>query len=307
MLVDNAHILVTGGGGFVGVPTVHALLAAGARVRVLDVAPSDRLAGVNCELVVADITDEAAVSSACEGIDGIVHLAVLPLIYANNRHEEAFNANVRGSFNVFRAAGDQGVKRVVYSSASSAYGPPTAVPIPESHPLRPNSFYAATKAASEMLLRGLAGSYGYSIAILRYMNVYGPGQQIGVIPAVARSLLAGERPHVTGDGNQAFDFVHIEDCARVNVLALRADVDGEDFNVGHGTSASLNEVTRLMSELLGLRAEPLYEGPVTSTLPRVGDVSKPRTMLGFTAAISLRDGVTQFLAGLREPQVAEGP
>ncbi len=305
MLLENTHILVTGGGGFVGVPTVLGLLAEGARVRVLDVAPSPRLEKVSCEVLLADITNADAVGRACEGIDGVVHLAVLPLVYANSEHELAFQANVRGSFNVFRAAGERGVKRVVYSSASSAYGPPRAVPIPEDHPLHPIAFYAATKAAAEMLLRGLAGSYGYSYAILRYMNVYGPGQRIGVMPAVARSLLAGERPRLTGDGSQGFDFIHIEDCARANVLALRAAVDGEDFNVGHGTSASLNEVVELMGELLGLSAEPLYEGPVDSALPRVGDVGKPREMLGFTAAVALRDGLAGFLEELRETQAAE--
>ena len=305
MLLDDAHILVTGGGGFVGVPTVRALLAEGARVRVLDVASSPRLEEVNCEVLLADVTDEAEVGRACAGIDGVVHLAVLPLIYANTEHEAAFQANVRGSFNVFRAAGERGVKRVVYSSASSAYGPPTAVPIPERHPLRPNAFYPASKAAAEMLLRGLAGAYGYSFAILRYMNVYGPGQRIGVMPAVARSLLAGERPQLTGDGSQGFDFVHIEDCARANVLALGADVDGEDFNVGHGTSASLNEVVALMGQLVGVPAEPVYEGPATAALPRVGEVSKAREMLGFAAGISLREGLAGFLEELRETQAAE--
>jgi UDP-glucose 4-epimerase len=305
MLLDEAHILVTGGGGFVGAPTVRALLAEGARVRVLDVAPSPRLEELDCEVLVADITDEVAVDSACEGIDGVVHLAVVPLVVANNEHEAAFQTNVRGSFNVFRAAGEQGVKRVVYSSASSAYGPPLEVPIPESHPLRPNAFYPASKAAGEMLLRGLAGFYGYSIAILRYMNVYGPGQRIGVVPAVARLLLAGERPRLTGDGSQGFDFVHIEDCARANLLALRADVDGEDFNVGHGTSASLNEVVDLIGELLGMSPDPIYDGPAVSATPRVGDVAKPQAMLGFAAEISLRDGLAGLLAELRESAAAE--
>jgi UDP-glucose 4-epimerase len=305
MLLDDAHILVTGGGGFVGVPTVRALLSEGARVRVLDVASSQRLDGLDCEVIVADIADEAAVSAACEGIDGVMHLAVLPLVLANAELEAAFQANVRGSFNVFRAAGERGVKRVVYSSASSAYGPPLEVPIPESHPLRPNAFYPATKAAAEMLLRGLAGFYGYSFAILRYMNVYGPGQRMGVVPAVARCLLAGERPRLTGDGSQGFDFVHIEDCARANLLALGADVDGEDFNVGHGTSAPLNEVVGLMGELLGVRPDPIYDGPMVSATPRVGDVAKPQAMLGFSAEIALRDGLAGVLDELREAQTAE--
>jgi len=305
MLLSGAHILVTGGGGFVGIPTVRGLLSEGAQVRVLDLACPPQLEQLDCEVVVADITDAAAVSGACEGIDGVVHLAVVPLVVANTEHEAAFQINVRGSFNVFRAAGESGVKRVVYSSASSAYGPPRQVPIPEEHPLRPDAFYPASKAAAEMLLRGLAGFYGYSIAILRYMNVYGPGQRIGVMPAVARCLLAGESPRLTGDGSQGFDFVHIEDCARANLLALASDVDGEDFNVGHGRSAALNEVVQLLGEQLDISPDPIYDGPVVAAQPRVGDVTKARTMLGFSAGIALRDGLASLLEELEESQGAE--
>lgn len=302
MNLDKSLILVTGGAGFVGVPSVRALLAQRAVVRVLDVAPSPRLKGLDCEVIIADIADEASVEVACEGVDGVVHLAVLPLTAANSEHEMAFKVNVRGSFNLFRAAGEQGVKRVVYASASSAYGPTQVVPIPERHPLRPAAFYPATKAAAEMLLRGLASSYGYSCAILRYMNVYGPGQSAGVVPAVARSLLANERPQLTGDGGQELDFVHIDDCARANRLALEADVDGEDFNIGHGRSTSLNEVVALAGELLGAPLEPIYRGAPTAAPPRVGDVTKARDMLGFSARVTLREGLAGMLDELREAQ-----
>ncbi len=299
MVIEHSQILVTGGGGFVGAPTVRALLAAGARVRVLDAVQSPRLAGLDCEILTGDITDADLVGQACEGVDGVLHLAVLPLNAANTEHEAAFQTNVRGSFNVFRAAGDQGVKRVVYSSASSAYGPTTAVPIREDHPLRPNAFYPATKAAAEMLLRGLAGAYGYSFAILRYMNVYGPGQRAGVVPAVTQRLLAGERPQLSGDGTQGFDFVHIEDCARANLLALAADVSGEDFNVGQGSAASLNELVAIVGEILGNVVEPTYAGDPVTSPPRVGDVSKPRELLGFEAQVALADGLESVIAELR--------
>jgi UDP-glucose 4-epimerase len=306
MRIEGANILVTGGGGFVGAPTVRALLGAGARVRVLDALDTGRLAGLDCELVIGDIADADAVAAACAGIDGVLHLAVLPLTLANAEHEVAFQTNVRGSFNVFRAAGDAAVQRVVYSSASSAYGTTAAVPIREDHPLRPNAFYPATKAAAEMLLRGLAGAYGYGYAILRYMNVYGPGQRAGVVPAVCARLLAGERPQLSGDGSQGFDFVHIEDCAHANLLALGAEVSGEDFNVGHGTSASLNELVAIVGELLGTPLEPTYSGDVVHVPPRVGDVSKPRELLGFEARVSLRDGLVTVLDELREAQAAGG-
>jgi UDP-glucose 4-epimerase len=305
MDLDGANILVTGGGGFVGAPTVQALLAQDARVRVLDAIASSRLEGLDCEVVIGDIADADAVAVACEGMQAVLHLAVLPLTAANSEHEVAFQTNVRGSFNVFRAAGEQGVARVVYSSASSAYGPTAAVPIREDHPLRPNAFYPASKAAAEMLLRGLAGSYGYSYAILRYMNVYGPGQRAGVVPAVAKRLLGGERPQLNGDGTQGFDFVHIEDCAQANLLALQAEVTGEDFNVGHGTSASLNELVATLGEVIGNPLEPVYQGEASAAPPRVGDVSKSRELLGFSAGVTLREGLQSVVEELRAAEVAE--
>ena len=221
--LQGQRVLVTGGGGFVGVPTVRALLEEGADVRVMDLR-ADALAGLDVEVIEGSVTDARTVERACDGVALVAHLAVLPLTAANTEVEAAFDINVLGCFNVFRAAGEAGARRVVYSSASSAYGPTEAVPIPDDHPLEPVAFYPATKAAGEMVLRGLAGTYGYGYAILRYMNVYGPGQRAGVVPAVARALLAGEAPTLTGDGRQAFDFVHIDDCARANVLALVADV-----------------------------------------------------------------------------------
>ena len=305
MTLAGKRILVTGGGGFVGGPTVRTLIASGAHVRVLDAVASSRLAGLDCEVQTADITDAEAVARACAGVTAVLHLAVLPLTAANSEHAAAFETNVRGSFNVFRAAGEAGVRRVVYSSASSAYGVTSVVPIPEDHPLRPNAPYPATKAAAEMLLRGLAGAYDYTYAILRYMNVYGPGQRAGVVPAVARRMLAGARPQLSGDGGQGFDFVHIDDCAEANKRALIADVDGEDFNVGHGTAATLNELVALVGELLQKPLEPEYDGEAVAVPPRVGDVSKARSLLGFEASVSLRDGLRTVLDELRDAAAVE--
>jgi UDP-glucose 4-epimerase len=117
-------------------------------------------------------------------------------------------------------------------------------------------------------------------------------------------MLAGERPQLSGDGTQGFDFVHIEDCAQANLLALQAQISGEDFNVGHGTSASLNELVAIVGELLGTPVEPTYAGEPVSAPPRVGDVTKPRELLGFEAQVSLRDGLESVLAELREAQIA---
>jgi UDP-glucose 4-epimerase len=304
--LSGTRVLVTGGGGFVGTPTVRALMERGASVRVLDlVAPRD-LRGP-CEAVIADVGDPEVVARACDGCERVVHLAVLPLARANADVTEAFEANVRGSFNVFRAAGESGAKRVLYSSASSAYGPTNAVPIREDHPLRPTAFYPATKAAGELLLRGLASTYGFSFAILRYMNVYGPGQRAGVVPAVTRALLANERPKLTGDGSLAFDFVHIDDCALANLLALESDIDGEDFNVGCGEATSLNELVATLGSIVGADVEPEYSGETFALPPRVGETRKSRELLGFEAQVPLREGLAGVVDELRAAEPAGTP
>ena len=296
--LEGQRVLVTGGGGFVGVPTVTSLLAEGASVRVLDL-NADALAGLECEVVLGSIGDPEAVVAACRDAAVVIHLAVLPLTAANSDSKLAFDVNVRGAFNVFRAAGEGGAERVVFSSASSAYGPTDEVPIREDHPLRPVAFYPASKAAGEMLLRGLAGTYGYEFVILRYMNVYGPGQQAGVVPAVARAMLAGATPRLTGDGTQAFDFVHIDDCARANTSAAKGPVSGEVVNVGSGDAASLNEVVATIADLLGVEVTPHYEGEPASVPARIGDVAKLRDLLSYEAKIPLREGLATVLDHLR--------
>jgi nucleoside-diphosphate-sugar epimerase len=295
----NNHVLVTGGGGFVGAPTVRALIDEGAVVRVLDAVSPWRLDGIDCEVIVGDIADQATVEAACQDIQLIVHLAVLPLNLANVDPCQAFETNVRGSFNVFDAAGKAGVSRIVYSSASSAYGPTDAYPIVEDHPLRPTAFYPASKAAAEMLLRGLAGTYGYGFIVLRYMNVYGPDQVAGVVPAVARSLIDGKRPRLTGDGTQAFDFVHVGDCARANVLALASEASGVELNVGSGEATSLNELVATLGELLGDGLRPEYECEVSTAPPRIGSIERAGRLIGYRPQISLREGLADVLDALR--------
>lgn len=305
--LSGKRVLVTGGGGFVGAPTVRALAERGANVRVLDLAAPQQLADLPCEVLIGDVGDAEIVARACDGCERVVHLAVLPLTRANAAVTEAFEANVRGSFNVFRAAGESGAKKVVYSSASSAYGPTDAVPIREEHPLRPTAFYPASKAAGELLLRGLAGTYGFSFTILRYMNVYGPGQRAGVVPAVTLALLANQRPKLIGDGSQAFDFVHIQDCALANLLALESDVGDEDFNVGCGEATSLNELVATLSSIVGVDVEPEYSGDAVTVPPRGGDPSKSRELLGFEARIPLREGLVGVVDELRAAEPAGRP
>jgi UDP-glucose 4-epimerase len=131
------------------------------------------------------------------------------------------------------------------------------------------------------------------------MNVYGPGQTAGVVPAVTRSLLAGNRPKLTGDGSQAFDFVHIGDCAQANMLAIAADGSGAELNVGSGEATSLNELVAVLNDLLGSDLKPEYDGPVATAPPRVGSIERATRLLAYRPRVSLRDGLADVLEAQR--------
>ena len=303
MQISGSSFLVTGGSGFIGSHVVDRLVAEGADVVVFDKRVreenlADALPSGRVRTLEGDVTEPAAVRQAAEGVAGVFHMAVLPLGPCSEDPRRCVEVNVDGTLNVLEAAREAGAKKVVFSSASSVYGD-TNETMDESHPLGARTMYGASKIAGEYFVRAFSDLYGIDHVILRYMNVYGPGQRAGVVPAVARALLAGDAPSLTGDGSQAFDFVHIDDCARANTLALVAGASGAALNVGSGDAASLNEVVATMSDLLGVDIEPAHQGQPSTAPPRVGDVAGARRLIAYEAQVSLREGLASVLDELQ--------
>ena len=218
---------MTGGSGFIGSHVVDGLLDGGlGRVVVFDkVVREANLAGGERPRRGRRGRRQrpGRVAAATAGIDGVFHMAVLPLGPTVENPRLGLDVNVVGTFNVFEAAHDAGVQKVVFSSASSVYGD-TDDTMDESHPLGARTMYGASKIAGEYFLRSFNDQYGLPYVTLRYMNVYGPRQEGGLVMAVARRVLAGEAPTITGDGSQSFDFVHVADVAGANVAAMASDV-----------------------------------------------------------------------------------
>ncbi len=262
---------MTGGSGFIGSHVVGGLLEAGAtRVRVFDKSirrgnlPADE---ARLELIQADVTDTEAVRRSMDGVDGVFHMAVLPLGPTLENPRLGLDVNVVGAFNVFEAAQRAGVGKVVFSSASSVYGD-TDETMDESHPLGARTMYGSSKIAGEYLLRSFNDQYGLPYVTLRYMNVFGPRQDGGLVMAVARRVLAGEAPEITGDGSQSFDFVHVTDVAGANLAAMASDITGEEFNVGSGAEASATEIAETLIELAGARVSVRYRPEVRVLMRR---------------------------------------
>jgi UDP-glucose 4-epimerase len=304
MELAGKRFLVTGGSGFIGSFVVEQLVGAGAaEVVVLDrvVRPESlaRIANGRVRTVEGDVTAPDEVARALEGVDGVFHLAVLPLGPTIENPRLGLEVNVVGTFNVVEAAQRAGVAKVVFSSASSVYGD-TPETMDESHPLGARTMYGASKVAGEYLLRAFHDRDGLPYVTLRYMNVYGPRQEGGLVMTVLRRLLAGERPVIAGDGSASFDFVHVADVAEANLAAMRADVSGEELNVGSGAEASVREVVEKLIELTGADVEPEYRPQERVWMTRrVGSSEKARRLLGWSARRDLETGLRDVVESVR--------
>jgi nucleoside-diphosphate-sugar epimerase len=222
--------LVTGGAGFIGSHLTSALLASGARVRVIDNLSTgyrenlDDIGG-DVDFVNASITDQKSLTRALEDVELVFHEAAIPSVPRSvNSPLETHEASVNGTFSLLLAARDRRVRRVVYAASSSAYGDQPESPKRESMRPDPLSPYAVAKLVGEYYCQVFTRSYGLETVSLRYFNVFGPRQDpgseySGVISRFVRALQAGERPVIYGDGEQSRDFTYISNVVDANLRA----------------------------------------------------------------------------------------
>jgi nucleoside-diphosphate-sugar epimerase len=287
---------------------VEALLAHGARVRVLDDLSTGRrenLSQGKVELAQGDIRDLETCRAACAGVEYLFHQAALGSVPRSLADPATTIAvNVGGMANVLAAARDVGVRRVVYASSSSVYGDAGSVVKKEGEEGRPISPYAASKAMGEEMAEVFARCYGLELIGLRYFNVYGPrqsadGPYAAVVPRFFRACLADEAPVIYGDGRQSRDFTFVEDAVMANLLAAGAPPEalGRTYNVARGERTTIADLAERVQEAVGSGQPPRHEPQ------RPGDVLHSRAdpeqaahFLGFRAEVSLRDGLQRTSA-----------
>jgi nucleoside-diphosphate-sugar epimerase len=317
----NRSYAVTGGAGFIGSALVRGLLADGAeRVTVIDNFLSGHEKNIEevrnrIEVARIDIRDYNDVAKALKGIDVVVHLAAIPSVPRSivdpvPSHE----VNINGTFNVLRAAAENGVKRVVYAASSSAYGDTEVLPKVETMAPQPKSPYAVQKLLGEHYISVFASCFGLEGVALRFFNVYGPRQDpsspySGVLSKFMTALLTRQCPTIYGDGTQTRDFTYVEDVVGLIQKALRAErVTGNVYNAGNGNRYSLNEIWDALQKIEGVDLPAVY-GPW-----RAGDVrdSQADTTaavrdLGHKPMFTLEEGLRRTLEWYRADVAASQP
>lgn len=316
MKFSDAHVLVTGGAGFIGSHIAERLLREGARVRILDNYSTGRREnvigiagehGAALQVVEADLRDAAAVRSAVEGVTHVVHQAALASVQRSVLDPgPTHDVNATGTLNLLLAARDAGVKRYVFAGSSSVYGDQPELPKRESMAPSPLSPYALSKSVGESYARLFFSLYGLETVTLRYFNVFGPrqnpdSQYAAVIPLFVRAALSGEAPTIYGDGRQTRDFTYIDNVVEANLLALsRPGVGGSVFNIACGDRISLLDLLGEIGRITGRVLTPVFEAP------RAGDVrdsqaaiDEARARLGYAPRVTLADGLERTVAWVR--------
>jgi NAD dependent epimerase/dehydratase len=301
-------VLVTGAGGFIGGHLVERLVEDGARVRALVRYNSRNERGTldwidpeitgDVDVVLGDLRDIESVERVTAGVEVVFNLAAqiaIPYSFVNPR--DFFETNVLGTLNVAQASLRAGVPKIVHTSTSEVYGTARVVPITETHPLEPQSPYAASKVASDKLMDAWHRSYELPVCVLRPFNTFGPRQSArAVIPTIITQALAGGTLRL-GSLYPRRDLTYVTDTVAGFLSAADADATvGRTFQLGTGHDVSIGEIVDRVGEILGreltVELDPERVRPVESEVERlISDPALAHELTGWRPEVDLREGL----------------
>lgn len=305
-------MLITGGAGFVGGNLVRRCLALGGAVTVLDDFSTGDLANLpagddRVQVVKGSVTDYPLVRDAVRGSSVIIHAAARNIIVSTRNPREDYEVNIGGTLNVLLAMRETGARRMVYTSSASVYGNPRYLPINEDDQTSVLSPYSVSKLAGENYCKAFYESYGLATTMVRYSNVYGPGQRpdnpyCGVVAKFFASAEAGQPICVHGDGEQTRDFTFVEDVVEATLLsATSPKAEGQVYNVGTGIETTVNQLAQHILRIVGGEAGISYmdRRDIDNIRRRVVNIEKIRRELRWTPSTTVAVGLQKTYAWQR--------
>ncbi|HCC60273.1 MAG: hypothetical protein A2402_03560 [Candidatus Staskawiczbacteria bacterium RIFOXYC1_FULL_37_43] len=310
---NDKRVLITGGGGFIGSHIAANLEKKGFKIRLFDL-NFDNLDTLckklgycsKAEKVVGNILDTISLASAVEGCDYVVHAAaMLGVKNTEQKSLECLNVNILGAINILEACVKEGVKRIIFTSSSEVYGEPVECPIKETNSTSPVSLYGVSKLAGEEYMKAYQKKYGLEFSIVRFFNVYGPGQVAEfVMPRFIKNVLNNEPPVVYGSGNQIRAFCFVEDAAEgVSQVLTEGNGKNQIFNIGNDEeSISMKDLAEKVIKISGKDLKPQFASMRDSDREesreihrRIPTIYQARQLLKYKPQFSLEQGIRKVI------------
>lgn len=307
--------IVLGGAGFIGSNIVKLLLNENYQVKVIDNLSSGHLENLNSyikkddiEFIEGDICNQAFLKKAMKGgADVVFHLAAcVGRQKSIDNPQLDSSTNLLGTVNVLESMRHNNIPKVVYSSSAAIFGELITPTIDENHPQNADSPYGVSKLAAEKMILAYSGIYPELTGVcLRYFNIYGVNQRFdlygNVIPIFARRIYAGENITIFGDGTQTRDFVNVKDVARANYLGAVSELGTDVYNLGSGSSITINELANMMIGISGKKTEIIYAPERPADVKHCkANADKAKEKLGFEAKVSLEAGLEEYMKWFRD-------
>ncbi|MBY5956625.1 SDR family oxidoreductase [Membranicola marinus] len=308
------HILLTGGAGFIGSHLVRAFidhpeithttivdnLITGSMDNIREVLDHDQVTFVE-----GDIRDLDLCQKLCNEATAVCHQAALGSVPRSVDDPVRSNAhNIDGTLNIFMAARQNNIKRVVFASSSSVYGDDQNLPKVESRVGQPLSPYAITKKVAELYAENFGRLYGMELIGLRYFNIFGPrqspkGPYAAVIPLFIKAIRDQEAATINGDGSFSRDFTYVDNAVQANLRGLLTNnpaAVNQNYNVACGERTTLTELWGLINDIAGSELNPIYGPERAGDIPHsLADISKAQELLDYEPTVGIREGLERLM------------